>query len=76
MEMVVLVVLLVFFGGAVLLALLNPVLPRWFCDHMDWHLRPLSMGFDGMSMNGVCPRCGREVLLDSQRNWFGKGRQE
>lgn len=28
------------------------------------------VGFDGASMGGRCPKCGRRVLQDSQGNWF------
>jgi hypothetical protein len=52
------------------LGALNKHLPRWFCDKMGWHLAPESIGFDGCSMNGTCPRCGEHVLQDSQGNWF------
>lgn len=43
---------------------------KWFCEKMGWHLQPLSVGFDGCSLTGNCPRCGKEVLQDSQGNWF------
>lgn len=43
---------------------------KWFCEEMGWHLHPLSVGFDGCSQNGTCPRCGKSVLQDSQGNWF------
>ncbi len=42
----------------------------WFCRKMGWHKAPKEQGFDGMSKNGVCPRCGDKVLQDSQGNWF------
>lgn len=43
---------------------------KWICRIMGWHKQPLNGGFDGCSFNGTCPRCGNEVLLDSQGNWF------
>lgn len=48
----------------------NRWLPRWFCDKMGWHLAPKLQGFDGCSLTGICPRCGKEILRDSQGNWF------
>ena len=55
----------------VILALFNPLLPKYFCTHFGhWHLAPKEIGFDGCSCNGVCPRCGKFVMLDSQGNWF------
>ena len=43
---------------------------RWFCNKMGWHLTPKLQGFDGCSFTGICPRCNRNVLQDSQGNWF------
>lgn len=42
----------------------------WFCHKMGWHKAPYSIGFDGCSATGTCPRCNKEVLCDSQGNWF------
>jgi hypothetical protein len=42
----------------------------WFCEKMGWHKPPERVGFDGCSMEGFCPRCGKHVLRDSQGNWF------
>lgn len=44
---------------------------RFLCNVMGWHKRPQLIGFDGCSLGGACPRCGRRVLQDSQGNWFG-----
>jgi hypothetical protein len=43
---------------------------KWFCDTFGWHRAPIHQGFDGCSINGTCPRCGKEVMQDSQGNWF------
>ena len=43
---------------------------KLFCTTMGWHRQPDSIEFDGCSMFGYCPRCGKHVLLDSQGNWF------
>lgn len=49
----------------------NKWLPKRFCAKWPyWHLPPKQIGFDGCSMTGKCPRCGKEVLCDSQGNWF------
>jgi hypothetical protein len=39
-------------------------------DKLGWHLQPLQLGFDGCSLFGICPYCGKKVLQDSQGNWF------
>lgn len=48
----------------------NKHLPIWFCNKLGWHLAPREKGWNGCSMTGVCPRCNKEVLMDSQGNWF------
>ena len=56
--------------AGVLSAAFNRFLPKWFCDVMGWHVQPKKLGFDGCSLNGVCSRCGKPVMQDSQGNWF------
>lgn len=41
-----------------------------FCEVMGWHKAPKRMHFDGASFSGKCPRCDKNVLRDSQGNWF------
>jgi len=62
--------ILVLISAAIMCALCNRYLPIWFCHHMGWHLAPTNIGFDGCSNEGICPRCGKHVLQDSQGNWF------
>jgi hypothetical protein len=56
--------------GMVILAFCNKYLSRWACDKLGWHLAPKEQGFDGCSFCGLCPRCNKPVLQDSQGNWF------
>ena len=43
---------------------------RWTCK-LGWHDGyGLTNGFDGCSFTGVCSKCGKKVLMDSQGNWF------
>jgi len=42
----------------------------WFCNVWGWHMAPKEQGFDGASLNGKCPICGKRVMQDSQGNWF------
>ena len=66
------VLFIVLIAGTILLGLSfnNKRLPEWFCHKLGWHLAPKAQGFDGCSFKGVCPRCGKPVLQDSQGNWF------
>lgn len=42
----------------------------WLCKHLEWHKPSDSMGFDGCSFTSICKICGKEILMDSQGNWF------
>ena len=48
----------------------NKSLPIEFCHELSWHLSPINKKYVGINMSGVCPRCGKEIMLDSQGNWF------
>ena len=41
------------------------------CDTFGWHNgRGGRTGFDGCSFHAACSKCGKEVMQDSQGNWF------
>ena len=64
-------IVLFFLVSLIFLAINNRFLPKWFCDHLHWHLEPeINTGFNGCSFTGTCPRCGRDVMMDSNGNWF------
>jgi hypothetical protein len=55
----------------IVIGLCSRWLPKWYaCDGMGWHMRPDIIGFDGCSNNGQCPKCGKDVMQDSQGNWY------
>lgn len=70
--------LLIFFifiiGG--LLWCFKPFKPgKWFYhDILKWHAPDpkASVKFDGASFHTYCKYCGKEIMLDSQGNWFEK----
>lgn len=64
--------LFAFFAQLFLLWVAAIAMPNavWFCREMGWHKAPKEQGFDGCSKTGICPRCGKAVLQDSQGNWF------
>lgn len=44
----------------------------FFHDVMKWHI-PKETGkstFDGCSLHNHCKFCGKEIMQDSQGNWF------
>ena len=44
---------------------------KWFYhDILEWHLPNEEEGFDGCSFHSTCKLCGKEIMQDSQGNWF------
>lgn len=45
---------------------------KWFYhDIMHWHQPDNSPErFDGLSTHSVCKYCGKDIMQDSQGNWF------
>lgn len=44
---------------------------KWFYhDILQWHLPNDTQSFDGCSFCSHCKYCGKEILQDSQGNWF------
>ena len=40
------------------------------CGLLGWHNGKLNKWSDGCSARATCSRCGKEVMRDSQGNWF------
>lgn len=43
------------------------------CKYWGWHNgkgKSAGDAFDGCSFHAVCSKCGKEVMQDSQGNWF------
>lgn len=45
----------------------------WVCRVLDWHNPgPARLPSMAISPHAICRRCGRELLMDSQGNWFAR----
>jgi len=40
------------------------------CKYFGWHKQPKLIECIYGQMYGMCPVCKKEILLDSQGNWF------
>ena len=63
--------------GILLLFGLAPIIGDWLCGTtwacgiFGWHNGDGgTQSFDGCSLHGVCSKCGKHVMQDSQGNWF------
>ena len=44
---------------------------KWFYhDKLQWHRPDGTESFDGCSCCSHCKYCGKEIMQDSQGNWF------
>lgn len=63
--------LAVFFVPAILYLKLG-----WFRtlyhDVLGWHEPNKDRWYDGCSVHATCKHCGKEIMQDSQGNWFRK----
>ena len=41
-----------------------------FLCKIGWHKVKKIIEFDGASYHGICDRCGKECMQDSQGGWF------
>jgi len=69
----VIMVFIIFIIGILLIMISVPfrhVLPKKYtCDIMEWH-SVITTGHNGVSYVGVCEKCGKRLMRDSQGNWF------
>jgi hypothetical protein len=72
------IIICILFSPLVLILLFSPFyfkfgLNKWFYHNiMGWH-QPKddeNITFDGCSIHCVCKHCGKEIMQDSQGNWF------
>ena len=64
--------LLIAFMSTVLLYLKTGLFKSFYHDILGWH-KPKNdddSSFDGCSFHNKCKYCGKEILQDSQGNWF------
>ena len=44
---------------------------KWFYHNiLEWHIPNAEERFDGCSFHSTCKICGKEIIRDSQGNWF------
>jgi len=61
--------IVIFLCGAVLY-LLTGFGKQFYHDVMEWHMPTDSQGWDGCSFTSTCKYCGKDIMQDSQGNWF------
>ena len=77
-EIIFLVILVSTVSAPTILQLFYLLLDKYFgthksCDFLGWHNgkgQTDGLAFDGCSAHAKCSKCGKEVIQDSQGNWF------
>ncbi len=65
---VVCVAVMLFYGIGAALCRFIPY--SWACNWAGTHFPSNKPSFDGCSQHSECRKCGAEIMLDSQGNWF------
>lgn len=65
------IVAIIIIGGIIYL-ISKGLIFKWFYHNiLEWHLPDdESLGFDGCSFHAHCKICNKEIMMDSQGNWF------
>lgn len=43
---------------------------KFFHGVLGWHVPNNKRSFDGCSFHSICKICGKDIMQDSQGNWF------
>jgi len=66
------IILIIYFSLIILMATipLRKYLPKWYtCELFGWH-SDVEITSTGFNTTGVCTKCKKNVIQDSQANWF------
>ncbi len=68
---IILVVLFVFMALGHVLYFKRGYFKKYYHDILKWHIPDNNLHrFDGCSFHNICKHCGKEIMQDSQGNWF------
>lgn len=56
--------------GSVIFYFKKDKFKKFYHDILGWHVPDDTLGFDGCSLYSTCKHCGKEIMQDSQGNWF------
>ena len=64
------ILIVLFLACLIAVPLCNNHLSKWACTRMHWHKAPNEQTIVGINTKGICPRCDKDIMKDSQGNWF------
>ena len=72
LEIIVIVIAIIVIGGIIYLISKGLIFNWFYHNILEWHLpdddKPQE--FDGYSFHAHCKFCNKEIMQDSQGNWF------
>ena len=69
-EIIGILIAVMWIAGVIYLASKGRLFKRFYHNVLKWHLPNEEQGFDGCSFHSNCKICGKEIMQDSQGNWF------
>lgn len=71
LEAVAIIIAIMFIGGVVYLISKGKIFKLFYHNILEWHLPDDKLQkFDGCNIHAHCKLCGKEIMQDSQGNWF------
>lgn len=71
LEIIGIIMAIMWTSGVIYMATKGLIFNWFFHDVMEWHLPDdKQQEFDGCSVHAHCKFCGKEIMQDSQGNWF------
>ena len=70
LTIIVMFIAIMWIAGVIYLVTKGKVFKQFYHNILEWHLPNEEQGFDGCSFHSTCKFCGKEIMQDSQGNWF------
>ena len=72
LEILTIIIGIMWISGILYLCSRGWIFNRFFHDVMEWHLPDQNEPekFDGVNIHTHCKFCGKEIMQDSQGNWY------
>ena len=68
--LLIIAIVLALYIASGIIYLITGIGKRFYHDILEWHRPDNTESFDGCSYHSVCKYCGKNIMQDSQGNWF------
>ena len=71
LEIIAIIIAIMLVGGIIYMISNGRIFNWFYHDVLEWHMPNDELQeFDGCSIHTHCKFCGKEIMQDSQGNWF------